>query len=582
MTFEQTGIDYLFVDEAHGYKNTPRLVPHPRRRGAGSQRADDLDSKLWCLRGRTGRGSPRFATATPIANAMAEMWVMQSLPAAPTCSQRRSRALRRVGRDLRVARSPRSSSPPTAARTGSRPASPGSATSPSSSGLSRQVADVRTADDLDLPVPALRRRPGGDDRGRGLRRARRPTSPTLVERAEAIRNGRVDPTEDNMLKITRRRPQGRARPPPRRSRAAPPAGRSTWPPQRIAATCEADRRQPATVDDSGEPSAAPGALQLVFCDLGTPHDRGRRASTSDLRDASSPRRACPATGSGSSTRPRPSRAKAELFAGLPRRARLRARSASTEKMGVGTNVQTARRRAPPPRLPVAARRPRTARRPHPPPGQPEPRGRILRYVTEGSFDVYMWQTVERKATFIAQVIVRRPSTRREIDDIGDQALSYAEVKALATGNPLIMEKAAVDAEVARLARLERAHHDDQHRLRRTFDTATHRAERAEQRATDLDAVIGRVTDTRGDRFTMTMTAHRTRSASTPESDLQRLLQRQLDQTPPETSGPTIRIGTLGGLALTAQAVTTIEDESPRGDPRCPRRSHLPRRNRPEA
>src|SRR3546814_13011186 len=108
----------------------------------------------------------------------------------------------------------------------------------------------------------------------------------------------------------------------------------------------------------------------------------------------------------------------------------------------------------------------------------------------------MWQTLERKAAFIAQV-TRGDLPDRDVDDIGDQALSFAEVKALATGDPLVLEKAAVDADVARLARLQRAHHDDQPRLRRTLDSAPRRAEAAEPRAADPTAVTRRPPDPRG-------------------------------------------------------------------------------------
>jgi hypothetical protein len=184
---------------------------------------------------------------------------------------------------------------------------------------------------------------------------------------------------------------------------------------------------------------------------------------------------------------------------------------------------------------------------------------VLRYVTEGSFDTYMWQTLERKAAFIAQV-TRGDLPDRDVDDIGDQALSFAEVKALATGDPLVLEKAAVDADVARLARLERAHHDDQHRLRRTLETATHRAESAEHRAAALEAVASRVVDTRGDRFAMTVDGSTHTKRIDAGDHLQRLLRERLDQTPPETSGPTVQVGTLGGLATHAQASTAIEDE----------------------
>src|SRR3546814_17038597 len=125
----------------------------------------------------------------------------------------------------------------------------------------------------------------------------------------------------------------------------------------------------------------------------------------------------------------------------------------------------------------------------------------------------MWQTLERKAAFIAQV-TRGDLPDRDVDDIGDQALSFAEVKALATGDPLVLEKAAVDADVARLARLQRAHHDDQQRLRRTLDSATRRAEASEHRAVDREVVLGRLTAPRDRPFNTT--THRQTHTNTSE------------------------------------------------------------------
>jgi hypothetical protein len=251
-------------------------------------------------------------------------------------------------------------------------------------------------------------------------------------------------------------------------------------------------------------------------------------------------------------------AKAKLFAAC-RDGTVSVLVGSTETMGVGTNVQAravAMHHLDAPWRPadIEQRDGRILRQ-----GNQNTEVRVLRYVTEGSFDTYMWQTLERKAAFIAQV-TRGDLPDRDVDDIGDQALSFAEVKALATGDPLVLEKAAVDADVARLSRLERAHHDDQHRLRRTLDAAMHRADNAEHRAAALEAVAGCVVDTSGDRFSMTVVGS-THSKRVDAGDhLQRLLRERLDQTPPETSGPTVQIGTLGGLAVHAQAITTIEDE----------------------
>jgi hypothetical protein len=232
---------------------------------------------------------------------------------------------------------------------------------------------------------------------------------------------------------------------------------------------------------------------------------------------------------------------------------------STETMGVGTNVQAravAMHHLDAPWRPadIEQRDGRILRQ-----GNQNPEVRIIRYVTEGSFDTYMWQTLERKAAFIAQV-TRGDLPDRDVDDLGDQALSFAEVKALATGDPLVLEKAAVDADVARLTRLERAHVDDQHRLRRTHEAAVSRADRASQLASRLEDVLGRVTDTRGDRFAMTVEGRRYTKRVEAGSRLQRLLLDHLDRTPPESTGPEVEVGTLAGLTVTGRAITTIEDE----------------------
>src|SRR5213595_2102299 len=157
------------------------------------------------------------------------------------------------------------------------------------------------------------------------------------------------------------------------------------------------------------------------------------------------------------------REKGELFAAC-RDGRVSVLIGSTERMGVGTNVQAravALHHLDCPWRPadLQQRDGRIARQ-----GNLNDEIRILRYVTEGSFDGYLWQTVQRKAQFIAQVMRGRLDVR-EIEDIGDSALSYSEVKALATGNPLLLDQAQAHADVTRLERLERAHHNGLNSLR---------------------------------------------------------------------------------------------------------------------
>jgi len=240
------------------------------------------------------------------------------------------------------------------------------------------------------------------------------------------------------------------------------------------------------------------------------------------------------------------RAKAELFAAC-RDGRVAVLVGSTEKMGVGTNVQAraiALHHLDCPWRPadLEQREGRIIRQ-----GNQNPDVRILRYVTEESFDIYMWQTVERKATFIAQVTNGRVDGRH-VDDIGDQALSYAEVKALATGNPLIMEKAGIDAEVAKLTRLRDAHRQDQQRLARTLDAATSRADTKDRLADACDQAIAQRADTHGDKFTMTVETHRFKDRTEAGAQLQATLHRLLTHPREQVVE---RIGHLAGFDLEA-------------------------------
>jgi hypothetical protein len=233
---------------------------------------------------------------------------------------------------------------------------------------------------------------------------------------------------------------------------------------------------------------------------------------------------------------------------------------STEKLGVGTNVQArlvALHHLDCPWRPadIEQREGRGIRQ-----GNQNREVEILRYVTEGSFDAYLWQTVERKAGFIAQV-TRGDVTERDVDDVADDAaLSYAEVKALASGSPIIIEKAGIDAEVARLGRLERAHEEDQRRLRRALATAEHRAGTCDIRVARLAEAIEGSQDTRGDRFRMTI--EDTVFTKRPEAGrrLQVLMSKALTAVPEGTTGEERRIGVLGGLEITAVATKLIAPE----------------------
>jgi N12 class adenine-specific DNA methylase len=551
--FEETGIDYLFVDEAHAFKNRRVDSSIDGVANGGSQRAQDLDAKLWALRRAHGPRVVTFATATPVANSMAELWVMQTYLDPDLLSSVGLRPFDAWAATFGRTHTALELAPDGASyRMQTRFARFQNV--PELLTLYRQVADVRTLDDLDLPTPAI---VGGQAETVVVEPSEELTDYVvdLAGRAERIRNRSVDPSEDNMLKVT-----GDGR------RAAldlrlvgldAPAngGKLAVAAQRISAIHHATRDL-RFADEHGQLTIRPGALQLVFCDVSTPAGDGWNAYD-ELRTLLV-RRGVEPESIRYMQSAQTDAAKAKLFAAC-RDGSVAVIIGSTETMGVGTNVQAraiAMHHLDAPWRPadIEQRDGRILRQ-----GNQNAEVRIIRYVTEGSFDTYMWQTLERKAAFISQV-TRGDLPDRDVDDIGDQALSFAEVKALATGDPLVLEKAAIDADVARLARLERAHHDDQHRLHRTYNTATARAERAEQRAEQIESVLEQVADTRGDRFSMAVEGHHHTKRVAAGEHLQRILGEQLDNTPPESTGPVLEVGTLAGLRIKGQAITTVEDE----------------------
>ncbi len=495
--FEETGIDFVYVDEAHLFKNR-RVdsaidgMAHP-----GSQRAEDLDAKLWALRQRHGSRVVTFATATPVANSMAELWVMQSYLQPDVLADAGLAPFDAWAANFGRTVTSLELAPDGASwRLSTRFAR--FTNVPELMGLWRQVADVRRTEQLALPVPELRGGraetvvvPGSD--------ALAAYVTSLAERAERVRSRAVDPTEDNMLKITG---DGRRAALDLRLVGEAPGeggGKIAVAADRIA-TIWSEHRDAPFVDAAGHPHARAGALQLVFCDTSTPSGDGWNAYD-ELR-ALLAGHGVPQEQVRFIHEAATDEAKAKLFAAC-RDGRVGVLVGSTEKMGVGTNVQAravALHHLDCPWRPadIEQRDGRILRQ-----GNQNREVQVLRYVTEGSFDTYMWQTLERKATFIAQV-TGGDVAGREVDDIADTALTYAEVKALATGNPLIMEKAAVDAEVARLTRLERAHADEQHRLRKALEAAQRQEASFRHKAYRLQEAIARRVDTRGGRFRMTI------------------------------------------------------------------------------
>ena len=463
ITFEATGVDYLLVDEAHGYKNlrTPSNIPDAAI--DGSMRASDLDMKISYLRERNGQRVVTFATATPIANSVTEAFVMQhylrpDLLAAAGIEDFDAWAATFGQTVTQIEMAPEGGS---SFRQKTRFAK--FTNVPEMLRMWHVSADIKTGQDLNLPTPALARRAADGQRAPETVVVQ-PCDALLAyvaelgERADKIRNRAVSPEEDNMLKVSG---DGRRAALDLRLIGQPMTvpGKIGAAASRIAAIWAAHRDDTYQgADDHGEPVR--GSLQLVFCDLGTPGDGWNVYGElrSQLAARGLPRAAIRFVHEA-----RTDRDKGELFAAC-RAGSVAVLIGSTEKMGVGTNVQAravALHHLDCPWRPadVAQREGRILRQ-----GNMNDEVHVLRYVTEHSFDGYMWQTVERKARFIAQVMRGRLDVR-EIEDIGDAALSYNEVKALATGNPLLMDKAEADAEFTRLQRAERAHHRNRDALR---------------------------------------------------------------------------------------------------------------------
>lgn len=550
VSFEQTGIDYLFIDEAHAYKRLAFATHIDGISGAGSQRASDLDLKLAVLRERHGQRVATFATATFVTNTLAEMYVMQRYLQPGDLERAGLRAF-----DAWAATFGRTVTALELAPDG------GSyrfhtrfarfVNVPELLALFNRIADVRTAEQLNLPTPVL----AGDGpetvvvpRSAGLETY----VSDLVDRAERVRSRAVHPSEDNMLKVT-----GDGRKAALDLRLVnvepdPDGGKITAVAQRIAAIAAATRHHRYT-DIDGDLHPHPGSLQLVFCDLSTPathwnaYDELKTQLVALGLDARQVRFIHDA---------KTDKAKADLFAAC-RDGRVAVLIGSTEKMGIGTNVQAravALHHVDCPWRPtdIDQREGRLIRQ-----GNQNPQVEVFRYVTQGSFDVYTWQTVERKAIFIHQVS-RGEIGDREIDDIGDQALSAGQVKALATGNPLIMERAGVEQDLAKTERLARAHQREQHDLANRQRAAEERASRLDRQADLIDNALPRRVDTRADRFAMTVGDQRYTSRVDAGVALRAALMGLLDRhqhvdgVVHGTGAPTThRVGEVGGFRLEA-------------------------------
>lgn len=441
VTFEELGVDSLMVDEAHQFKNLAVQTKMQNLSGittAESRKATDLLMKCQYLDEITGGKGVVFCTGTPISNSAAELYTMMRYIQADTLREHGLYAFDAWAANFGETVSAMELAPEgTGYRMKTRFARFNNL--PELISMWKLAADVQTADMLKLEVPELE---GGKPTVIMCppTELQKHTIQALGERAEAVRAGSVDPHVDNMLKITT-------------------DGRKLALDQRLL--------NPALPDDPGSKANACAdkvyeiwaqtreqrSTQLIFSDLATP-GTGAWNVYDDIRDKLIAR-GVPKEEIAYIHDANTDAKKAALFARV-RAGKVRVLLGSTQKMGAGTNVQTkliALHHLDVPWRPsdIEQREGRILRQ-----GNENKRVQIFRYATEGSFDAYSWQLIENKQRYISQIMTSK-TPARSCEDLDEATLTYAEVKALCAGNPLIKEKMDLDNEVARLSTLRSAH-----------------------------------------------------------------------------------------------------------------------------
>ena len=451
-TFEQMGVDYIFVDEAHLYKNLATLSSSTELAIAGSQRATDLEMKLHYLRKSKDQDhSPRvatFATATPVANSPTEAYVMMRYLAGDALSNAQIFHFDDFAATFTEKVSVMELSPAgTEYRMKERIAK--FRNLPELHMMFSEFMDYISPEEIKIPAPTVR--------GGGINTINIPGDESLRrytlqlgERAKAVKNRMVEPEEDNFLKITSDgrkaaldlRLVGRRYADPTNSKVKTAA-------QEIYARYIANKDNIYN-DIDGRPHPRKGALQMVFCDQSTPHEDNSWNVYDSLRDELV-RLGLPEKSIRFIHEAKSDQDRARLFQSA-RSGAISVLIGSTGKMGTGVNVQEraiAVHHLDAPWRPdeLTQRNGRVVRQ-----GNQNKEVDVLVYVNEGSFDVFLWQTLARKKNFIDQVLT---SDAREVEDESTDAISYAQVKALATGNPLHIRKAELDNQIVKLERRQR-------------------------------------------------------------------------------------------------------------------------------
>lgn len=490
LTFEELGIDWLFVDEAHLFKNLFRFTKMSRIAGlpnSNSERSFDMFVKTrYIMEKHNGAQGVVFATGTPVSNSMAEMWVMQRFLQPKTLSAYQVSSFDTWAGNFGESVTSLELSPDGAGyRMQTRFAR--FVNLPELMSIFGEVADIRTAEMLNLPVPKFHKETVTAKPSPELRSYVQ----TLVARAEKIKSGQVKPSEDNMLAVTN---DGRL---------------AALDMRLVYSMCndEPGSKVNLCVQNVHRIWEDSKGTQLVFSDLSTPNKNGGFSVYTDIRDKLIAL-GVPANEIAFIHDYDSDAAKGELFKAV-REGRVRILLGSTSKMGVGTNVQTkliALHHLDAPWRPsdVEQREGRIIRQ-----GNQNEEVWIYRYVTEASFDAYLWQTLETKARFIAQVM-QGDTGMRSAEDVELAALSYAEVKALASGNPLVMEKAGVDTELAKLSLLKSKWNEQQWRNKSELSHMPDVIARTKRRIAAIESDISHRQDVSGPNFVIEVDGRRFR------------------------------------------------------------------------
>ena len=439
VTFEELGVDRIFIDESHYFKN---LFLYTKMRNVGgiaqteAQKSSDLFMKCRYLDEITGGRGIIFATGTPISNSMVELYTIQRYLQMSALEEQGLQHFDAWAANYGETVTAIELSPEgTGYRAKTRFAK--FYNLPELMSVFKNVADIQTADMLKLPVPEahyhnIALKPS---------EYQKEIVASLAERAEKVRNRMVDSTEDNMLLITN---DGRKL--ALDQRLVNPMLPSD--PNSKAAKCAEN------VFEIWQRTADQHSTQMIFCDLSTPKDDGTFSVYDDIR-AKLLELGVPENEIAFIHNAKSEVQKKDLF-GKVRSGQVRILLGSTQRMGAGTNCQQkliALHHLDCPWRPsdLQQREGRIIRQ-----GNENKEVDIYSYVTEGTFDAYLYQLVESKQKFISQIMTSK-SPVRSAEDVDEQALSYAEIKALASGNPLIKEKMDLDIEVSKLKLLKANH-----------------------------------------------------------------------------------------------------------------------------